>query len=508
MDDFSKNTDYINNINYNQDFSKKLPLDKTAQQKTIFDFSSNEAVFEAGKQDDTVLPDNSFGHKTLTSKVNNSENNTSIFSVEYQDGERYTIHYAGNKTDYSELYYNNSSIIIDNIGRVKTKTEVVDNQVKVSEFKYHDDSLVIKEKSEYYEDGTIITYTDGLKITQNKDGEVSVENNNSTNATNESNNSEADNHDIEIEARNIASNLHDIIYSDDWNRGAQILEILKNETDPVNIQLIIDEYKKLTHGRDLQNDTNIVSGSINDSRINKLFDSLLHFENLDSRVDNKYWQGDSHNIVREGSVFTVTNNETNVTRQIDLTELLKNCKSSKERNQLVNKLQKMPAEVLMDMAAEQSSLKILEGKTLLDMGNGVMCNAAGYYAPGSDQVAIHPNDSIGIITHEMGHALDYNKLGGDNRSSVSNNEYYLEIFNEEMEKYLADGNKRFVYGECTDISKYATTNEREMFAECYTLLMTGDCDSKKVIEKYFPRMLSYVKQLIGYNRRQSDDIRH
>jgi len=507
MDSFFINTDNKYVINNKQDLCKMSPLN-TSQPILIHSLFSNEFVFENTGLDNKYFSNYSFGQKTLASKTYNTENNTSIFSVEYQNGEKYIIHYTGNKTEYSELYSDNSRIVIDSTGRITTKTEIVNNQVKTSEFKYFGDSTTIKEIFEQFEDGTVITYTDGLKIIQNSIGEISVEKNSSTSTSEKLNDSISDNYDIETEAKNIANNLRNIIYSDDWNRGTQILKILENETDPVNIQLIIEEYKKLTGGRDLQSDANIVSGFINDFRINELFDSLLHFENLNTSVNNEYWQGDSHNVVREGSIFTITNNETNETRQIDLTELLKNCKSSKERNELVKQLQKIPAEVLMDMAAEQSSLIILDGKTVLDMGNGASCTAAGYYAPGSDQVAIYPDSSIGTIAHEMGHALDYNSLNGNNQSSVRNNQYYLEIFNEEMEEYLADGNKRYVYGEYTDISKYATTNEREMFAECYTLLMTGDCNSKKIIEKYFPRMLSYVKQLIEYNRNQSNNIRH
>lgn len=320
--------------------------------------------------------------------------------------------------------------------------------------------------------------------------------------------------DGKLNNEQIAKNLHDIIYSKDWNRGQQLLKLLKENADPVNINLIIEEYKNLTGGRDLQEDANIVSCSINDYRINKLFDSLLHFKNLNTSINNKYWQGDSHNVVREGSVFTITNNKTNEMRQIDLVELLKNFKTSEERNKFVKKLQEMPAEVLMDIAAEQQSFICLNGKTVVSTENGAGCNAAGYYSSGTDQVAVHIQGlySMGFIdtlVHEMGHALDYNKQNGNNNSSATNNEYYLQIFNEEMEEYLAAGNKRYVYGEFhLTNSTYATANEREMFAECYALLMTGDCSSKKVIEKYFPRMLSYVKQLIEHNRSLSDSVRH
>lgn len=323
-----------------------------------------------------------------------------------------------------------------------------------------------------------------------------------------SNNQET--YDLEADAKETTAQLKELIYSDDWNRSSQIMKILENNLDPANIDIILNEYKALTNGRNLQEDLDIVFTycPIKKNKAKKLFDSLLSFENLNTKIDNKYWQGDSHNVTREGSVFTITNTETNETREIDLAVLLKNFDTSKERKKFVEQLQKLPAEVLMDIAAEQTTLIELEGTTELNMGNGATCIAAGYYSPSTDQVAIYDNSSISTIVHEMGHALDYNKLKGNNYSSVTNSETYVELFNEEMEEYLADGNKRYAYGEYTKRKAYATANEREMFAECYTLLMTGDCGSKTIIEKYFPRMLSYVKQYIEYNRSHSDSIRH
>lgn len=317
-------------------------------------------------------------------------------------------------------------------------------------------------------------------------------------------------YNLEADAKETTAQLKELIYSDDWNRSSQIMKILKNNLDPANIDIILNEYKALTNGRNLQEDLDIVFTycPIKKNKAKKLFDSLLNFENLNTKIDNKYWQGDSHNVTREGSIFTITNTETNETREIDLAVLLKNFDTSKERKKFVEQLQKLPAEVLMDIAVEQTTLIELEGKTELDMGNGATCDAAGYYTPGTDQVKIYDNSSIDTITHEMGHALDYNKLDGSNKSSVTNSEIYLEIFNEEMDKYLADGNKRYSYENYSPRKTYATANEREMFAECYTLLMTGNCGSKKIIEKYFPRMLSYVKQYIEYNRSHPDSIRH
>ena len=323
-----------------------------------------------------------------------------------------------------------------------------------------------------------------------------------------SNNQEV--YDFEADAKQTAAELKEVIYDNSLNRSKKVLNFFKDNLDPANIDLVLQEYKKLTGTEDIQKHLDIVfwGHPFKKKEIEKILNSLLNFENLNTKIDNKYWQGDSHNVTREGSVFTITNTETNETREIDLAVLLKNFDTSKERKNFVEQLQKLPAEVLMDIAAEQTTLIALDDNTEVNVGNNQTCIAAGYYTPGSDQVALQDDSSIDTITHETGHALDFNKLKGSNSSSVTKNKYFIEIFNEEMENYLADGNERYSYGNSSPRNTYATTNEREMFAECYTLLMTGDCGSKETIEKYFPRMLGYIKQLVEFNRSHSNSIRH
>ena len=45
-----------------------------------------------------------------------------------------------------------------------------------------------------------------------------------------------------------------------------------------------------------------------------------------------------------------------------------------------------------------------------------------------------------------------------------------------------------------------------MFAECYTLLMTGEDDSKDCILEHFPETLNVVRQMT-LERRKSDNRR-
>ena len=51
---------------------------------------------------------------------------------------------------------------------------------------------------------------------------------------------------------------------------------------------------------------------------------------------------------------------------------------------------------------------------------------------------------------------------------------------------------------------YCTANERELFAESYTLAMTGNCRSKNVITKYFPETFQIALEIIQETRQKSD----
>ena len=56
-------------------------------------------------------------------------------------------------------------------------------------------------------------------------------------------------------------------------------------------------------------------------------------------------------------------------------------------------------------------------------------------------------------------------------------------------------------------SNYCTYTQEEMFAECYTLLILGNCKSKNVILKYFPECLECAKEIIKETRNLPDEER-
>ena len=109
--------------------------------------------------------------------------------------------------------------------------------------------------------------------------------------------------------------------------------------------------------------------------------------------------------------------------------------------------------------------------------------------------------SMAIVAHELGHAVDFNGKY-TNTSSIDDNQEFMSAFNEEMEAYIAQGGKKGGPG-----ATYATTNEEEMFAECYTLLMLGNCGSKDIIVKFFPKTLKAVEKHIEYVRSLPTNVR-
>ena len=122
-----------------------------------------------------------------------------------------------------------------------------------------------------------------------------------------------------------------------------------------------------------------------------------------------------------------------------------------------------------------------------------------------------------IVIHELGHAIDYN---GYLNNSPSSENSFKDTFEQELKGYLAAGKVQYKsepdFTKIVDIDQgiidyntcYATLNQKEMFAECYTLLMNGDCQSKDHIEKYFPKTLQAAKALLQEIRNKNDFERH
>ncbi len=91
-----------------------------------------------------------------------------------------------------------------------------------------------------------------------------------------------------------------------------------------------------------------------------------------------------------------------------------------------------------------------------------------------------------------------------------------KVFEKELKAYLAKGYKQAEgAGRKSTVilngkkqSSYATTDEQEMFAECYTLMMLGDCKSKEIIMKFFPETFNTAKKLLAEIRNKPNIVRN
>lgn len=234
----------------------------------------------------------------------------------------------------------------------------------------------------------------------------------------------------------------------------------------------------------------------------------INFSVQDTQISNPYYTGDKYSLQQDGMTITITNKNTNSSKQINLEKLLQNYVNIQEKAEIIKLIQKVPPEVLMDLAVEIETFK--PPLDLLDIYNE---NALGYYYSTTNQIAVNVGTDLQTFIHEMGHAVDHigKDVGGGSLKieySLENNPEFSKIYEEELQKYLADGNTIYDFNDPNaDRSLYATANIHELFAECYDLLMRGDSGSKDILLKYFPKTLEFIKEQIKINRSQSDYAR-
>ena len=130
---------------------------------------------------------------------------------------------------------------------------------------------------------------------------------------------------------------------------------------------------------------------------------------------------------------------------------------------------------------------------------------AGRFSPKEDNIATtfryeYNNSKMTTLVHELGHAMD-NTRNNNSGNQFSFGEKYYGTFIKE----LAASGLRY---DGSDDKLYCTKDINEMFAECYTLLMLGDCQSKDCILKHFPETLENVKKHIEWIRQQEQEVRH
>ena len=229
--------------------------------------------------------------------------------------------------------------------------------------------------------------------------------------------------------------------------------------------------------------------------------------NMNSQIKNEYYTGDSFSVARNGDFINIVSPERPwLTYNIDLALLVKDL-PLKQGIEVKKMVQELPGEVLVDLAIELKDCSLDDGQSEKNQAYERLRSklqgycAGAWYSSDDDAITIGVSgdySSENNLVHELGHAVDYNGRFFNTASSESS-KIFDKAFKSEIDQYIAKGFKAYDGSENTDYdgsSSYATYNKREMFAECYTLMMTGNCNSKQVILDHFPQTLKAVGALI------------
>ena len=268
-----------------------------------------------------------------------------------------------------------------------------------------------------------------------------------------------------------------------------------------------------------------IKNILNDN-YNKFLDSInLNVTQLSSDVTTKLDNLDNPEITNKSSddgviilqdtnykkvvsdfEINITDLQTGKFTKIDIVKLLEPL-NPEERTGVLNVIKDLPSEVLIDISKEVTfSKRILKRKV------------SGTYDPNTDKIVLNGGKiNKFTLVHELGHALDCIKSGSfTSTNNLSNRtKKFMSSFNDELNEYIKAGNVRCKYNDKDTLiidedkkSNYCTVNSAEIFAECYTFLMLGDCYSSKILHDYFPKTLECAKDIISQVRNLKDRTRH
>lgn len=228
-----------------------------------------------------------------------------------------------------------------------------------------------------------------------------------------------------------------------------------------------------------------------------------------SQVSNKYYKGDEYSIKFNGFAVTIVNKTKNYTKSFSVYNFVM-AMPEKDKIEFLKTIQTLPGEVLEDLSIEIDRFNSTTGQNMHTHPDNPDFVAGGFYKPAEDSITTSPKH----IVHELGHAIDYNS---DAKSNAANNKEFKDAFAQELRAYLNAGHVRYDYRDkktwkngvpAMQLSNYCTANEREMFAEIYSLCMTGKCQSANTIAKFFPRTLEIGKKLLAQDRKLANINRH
>lgn len=454
---------------------KRYPAEKYEECKT----GENSVAFKNKTTGETVFGIRGCGTEKVVATIFKDGNPKTVMAIYNNENRFQRQQYDDNGVLKSLASYDGTT------GKIYLEEEFSDGR-KVKFIKYNDNGLKTEEtiyRSEnqddieikkYQSDGTLISSYDGL-----------------TKKT----------------TCPLAEELKEYIYAKNAmglpvSKDKEIKETVLNKLNEENTSIIMEAYREATGVdlfKDISDEWAISSSDMKEIRnhletcLAKKYGYDPHYKNNRSQVINEHHKGEPYQVTQKDDIIRIKNINTKEVCTVNLEKLFKNVPLDKKIH-LKAIVQKLPGEVLADMSVEAG---------IIDYAPTDEDGVSGFYLEGSDSITT--DTSAETLVHELGHAVDYNGWI-INTSSIEASEDFKKIFEEEMKNFTDAGNKPWD-GDNTaqaDVGyHYCTKNMREMFAECYTYLMTGDNQSKGVIEKYFPKCLAFIDNHIAQVREEN-----
>ena len=440
------------------------------------------------------------------------DKNGRILTTQQLDGDRVVSEL---KADHKTYYYDGNKTTIKNqLDEIQFEIETLESGKRiVKEYKEIAENkiAVITTNEETGKQSQEIIYEDYYKIYKNEYQIIELRD--LKQAIN--NPIDADNyHTINYMGKNI---IKSIAKEEDKNFQKTYITGMVNKIIELAelVEINSDEIKAIKKEIETNGFEKVSIDSINET-YSKLFEKIAKKSPIisSSKISNKYYKSEnSYTKVEIKDKIIIIDSQNNKTT-IDKNKLLR-VYSQRDRNVMWDVIKTLPVETLIDLSIEVSFSNHQESK-----------GAAASYNIILDKVNVGDIVRETDIIHELGHAIDHLGNGGYDRYQSINNEKFKQAFKVGMEKFLKAGNKRctqyfnaknneyitkntsLLNSNTKNDSTYATLNEAEMFAECYTLIMLGTCDSEEVITTYFKEALDCVLEILKSTRELPNVKRH
>lgn len=203
-----------------------------------------------------------------------------------------------------------------------------------------------------------------------------------------------------------------------------------------------------------------------------------------------------YNIQIEDNIIRGKNETTGKEFVIDTEKLLAQINDDEKKAAFKDMIANLPGGVLEDLSAEATFIMLSEkGGSFQDKTDRIFSTA----------------DPL-VFVHELGHAIDLH-YDENNRGTLLSNGNSLDAefrvaYRNEINAYEKAGNQVYDPKNSENGNNYCTLNRSEMFAECYTLMMLGECGSKNTIKEHFPKTFAQAQELLEGARKLPDEQRH